>query len=355
MASPAPQDNFGQNAQQFINAVIAAAQNAARETPGPDPSNNNGVKSRQPDTFDGKDRSKLTPFLAQCRMVFLSKPRQYAEDKTKIIYAASYLTDIAAAWFEPYLSKDDDPIRLEWKEFESELRKMFGDPDEKKTAERKLSELRMANHHQVATYITNFRKHQALVEWGDEALKFQFRKGLPDRILDDLARREDAPKTLTDLQDVALKLDLRYWERQDEKKNSEARTSHTPRNSETVTKKVYTEQRTPKFNKGTPQKYPPKETYVQRTEQRTVQPAPRYTPFKKPAGPVPDLGKKLTEDGHLKDSELKRRVENNLCKYCGKPGHRVAECRLAARKNSDSTAKAAVTTEEASAPKAENS
>jgi hypothetical protein len=178
-----------------------------------------GPTVRAPDRFNGSDRSKLKPFLLQCRMVFLGHPSRFRSESSKVIYAASYLEGTAAAWFAPFVEGDPHiPVLSDFTLFEEELRSLFGDPDEAATNERKLRNLRMKDHQTVAGYITLFRQYSAHVPWGNSALLSQFRQGLPDRILDLIAQRENPVTTLHQMMDVCLRMDNRYHERQAEKK-----------------------------------------------------------------------------------------------------------------------------------------
>jgi hypothetical protein len=128
------------------------------------------------------------------------------------------LSYMAHAWFEPFIFTDEPPPFLDnWTLFEREITNMFGDPDEVATAERAIRRLRMRENHTVARYITDFRRYANTLRWNDEALFSQFREGLPDHILDQLVQREDQPITLTDLQNLVLRYDTRYWERQRER------------------------------------------------------------------------------------------------------------------------------------------
>ena len=65
-----------------------------------------GPDARAPDKFDGTSPIKLRPFLSQCRMVFLNHPHRFRNDRQKVLYAGSYLSGVAADWFEPFITDD---------------------------------------------------------------------------------------------------------------------------------------------------------------------------------------------------------------------------------------------------------
>jgi Ty3 transposon capsid-like protein len=235
-----------------------------------------GTSVRPPDKFTGTDRSKLRTFLAQCRMAFLANPSKYPTERSKVMYSASYFDSVALSWFEPFLFMDNDDQNLpsfmnSFKNFESELTSLFGDPDAVATAEHKLHKLKMKEDHQVSRYITNFRRYQTVVHWDESALMYCFRKGLPSRILDELARRDEKPSSLSELEQVALRIDLRYWERQQERKES-----FEPSRSTSFSSKS------------------------------------NYQPIRQ--------DKKLTQE------EKERRIKNHLCMYCGEANHIAIQC-----------------------------
>ena len=265
-----------------------------RSTTTPTHTSTKGPNIRAPDTFHGTDTTKLKPFLSQCRLAFKADPHRYATEESKLMYAGSYLDSVAKKWFEPFLFLEpgmkDYPAYLDtFASFETELIKLFGGPDEEATAEYHLSKLRMRDNHQVSRYITDFRRYQTLLDWDDKALAYQFRKGLPPRILDELACRDDKPTSLANLQQVALKIDLRYWERQREKADFSHPAADKPVKpvvNQVTTKTTFIGSSTPKTNNNST----------------------------------------LTREGHIKPDEYRRRKENNLCLYCGEAGHPRDKC-----------------------------
>jgi hypothetical protein len=185
---------------------------------------------------------------------------------------------------------------------------MFGDLDEVATAERSIQRLRMRENHTVARYITDFRRYANTLRWNDEALFSQFREGLPDRILDQLAQREDQPITLTDLQNLVLRYDTRYWERQSER---DGRRQTVPDRPSELTHPV--RRSTPGTSTRTPQR-----TSTTRTPTRT------FAPSSTSAAAQPSL----THDKHgeLLPEEKERRIREGCCLYCGEKGHIANEC-----------------------------
>ncbi|MBW0593981.1 hypothetical protein O181_133696 [Austropuccinia psidii MF-1] len=114
--------------------------------------------------------------------------------------------------------------------FHSDLASFAQDRGRKEEAE--LDSLRMKEGGHVSLYslyIADFRSLVSRIgDWGERALIHHFRKGLPSRILDQLASHPSRIDSLQDLMDVTLELDTRYHERQNEnshhqEKNPEAK------------------------------------------------------------------------------------------------------------------------------------
>jgi hypothetical protein len=210
---------------RLTDAVTISPRNSSPDSR--PPSNTKGPDVRPPDRFSGEDSALLKPFLAQCRMNFLANPSRFADEPSKVVFAGSYLSSVAQAWFEPFIFAEEGTavgLFQSFARFEEELARMFGDPNEVASAERKIRSLRMAEHHHASRYVTDFRRYSALIAWNDAALVSQFRTGLPDRILDELARRDDPITDLAELQRVVLRLDTRHWERRDERARQERAT-----------------------------------------------------------------------------------------------------------------------------------
>lgn len=276
-----------------------------------------GIDVRTPDTFKGDDPSKLRPFLAQCRMMFRANPKKFPDQQSQVLYAASYLEAVAQAWFEPYLfaQEEETPEFLtSFSKFEEELTTLFGDPDAVATAEYKINKLHMKENHQVSKYITLFRQYQTQIDWDEKALIFRFRQGLAERILDELAIKEEKPVTLLALQKAALKIDQRYWERQKEKRDAnllfKERKGH-----ESTNKRPFIVQKT--FNDPAPK--------------NPSSPFNSYSPSSVSSSSNNAKGinhshSHIGADRKLTAAERERRRKNGLCLYCGEAGHLAESC-----------------------------
>ncbi|MBW0569609.1 hypothetical protein O181_109324 [Austropuccinia psidii MF-1] len=152
----------------------------------------NTPSMKAPECSDGTQPFKVGSFIQSCTLIFHNYPANFAQDRKKVLYATSFLIGRAAKWIEPYLSNitNQDPNYLlnSWRLFESQLSTLFGDPSEVRKAEAELDTLRMKEGGNVSLYIADFRSLVSRIgDWGERALIHHFRKGLPSRILDQLA------------------------------------------------------------------------------------------------------------------------------------------------------------------------
>ncbi|MBW0578852.1 hypothetical protein O181_118567 [Austropuccinia psidii MF-1] len=204
---------------------------------------------KAPECFDGTQPLKVRSFIQSCQLIFHNDPANFSQDRNKVLYATSFYIGRAEKWIEPYLSKltnqDSNYLLNSWPLFESQLFTLFGDPNEVRKAEAELDSLRMKEGGHVSLYIADFRILVSRIgDCGGRALINHFRKGLPSRVLDQLACHPSKIDSLQDLMDVTLELDTRYHERQKEKnhyqeKKPEAPTSSTshPQNSSNSSQK----------------------------------------------------------------------------------------------------------------------
>ncbi|MBW0503128.1 hypothetical protein O181_042843 [Austropuccinia psidii MF-1] len=174
---------------------------------------------KAPESSDGTQPFKVRSFIKYCQLIFYNDLESFSQDRKKALYVTSFLIGRAAKWIEPYLSnltnKYPSYLLNSWKFFESQLFTLFGDPNEVRKAEAELDSLRMKEGGHVSSYISDFRTLVSRIgDWGERALIHHFRKGLPSRILDQLASHPLRIESLQDLMDINLELDTRYYKRQ---------------------------------------------------------------------------------------------------------------------------------------------
>lgn len=264
-------------------------------------------KVAHPEFFHGQ-RNKLDTFITQVTMVITLQPSRFPTENSKVLYAGSFLRDTAFLWFQPFVTKDPSPDFFNnFKLFCKELHTMFGDPDQVATAERHLYNLRQKGS--ASSYIADFTRYATVVDWNDEALAAQFYRGLKDIIKDELAHTTK-PKDLKTLQDTAVRIDTRLFERQIERGDRD-RSRFIPN--------------------GTQSRYqvPYKSTFIKTTV------TPNFTARQDSSNPPEhvQMGTTATSPssfrGRLPPAEYERRKQLNLCLYCGNKDHTVQSCPIA--------------------------
>jgi hypothetical protein len=266
-------------------------------------------KTREPDQFDGRKPEKLSGFIFLCHLAFQDRPRSFASDSVKVNYAISFLTGPALAYFEPKVSEVAfGAPRPEWwdswEQFCIELEDNFGPPDPTGDAADKLANLRMADSQHFPSFLIEFNKYSSLSHWGEAALHYRLYDALLLCLQDELCRLENGkPRTLLLLKTMAQQIDQQYWARKaelDRKKTSAARTPAAPT----------TPAATPGRSNNAPRNPAP----------AGATPAPAQTTAPSTGTSGGTQREKLTQD------ERNRRLRENLCLYCGQPGHKAAEC-----------------------------
>ncbi|MBW0582394.1 hypothetical protein O181_122109 [Austropuccinia psidii MF-1] len=144
---------------------------------------------KAPECFDGTQPFKVRSFIQYCKLIFHNDLANFSQDRKKVLYATSFLIGRDSKWIEPYLSNltNQDPSYLlnYWKLFEFKLYALFGDPNEVRKSKAKMDSLRMKEGGHVSLYISDFRSiFSRIGDWGERALRHNFRKGFPSGILD---------------------------------------------------------------------------------------------------------------------------------------------------------------------------
>lgn len=184
--------------------------------------NTSRTKAREPEPFSGTNPDDLSRFLFQCRLYFRANPSQFSEDSTKVNFALTFLTDIALRWFETGIDQEEtlgiiSPWLSNWEDFVKELKTHFGHADFKGEAAELLESLRMKPGEKITNYNVEFMRLAGHLNWSDDVLLHRYYKGLPDRLQDKIVESPfGRPTTFTNMRELSITLDNRYWERQRE-------------------------------------------------------------------------------------------------------------------------------------------
>lgn len=234
-----------------------------------------------PEKFDGK-RDNLRTFLNQLELVFLINPSRYPNDSVKVATAATLLTGMAAAWFNPIVENQNENIKIlrNWATFKTLLKNTFSAVDPSVKAGNEIGSLKQGNG-TVTMYVARFTQLAADLQWNESALMHAFRSGLADDVKDVMIAH-DPPNTLNDLVTLACRVDARLCERKLERTVPGRRTQFNPPVSSSL---------------------PPA-------------PAQEQTPMEIDA----------VRRGPLSPEERQRRYTNRLCIICGEAGHYKFDC-----------------------------
>lgn len=272
---------------ETTRAMTAATANTGRDK----------LKAKRPPPFDGA-KENLQPFLTGTRYYQGFYQQSLPFDFDKVQDAIANMTGEALAWAEPllrdFLENDTDNqekltqrVFGRYEDFEEELRAIFGDPDEERTAIRKLAKTRQTSS--ASNYAAQFRQVASRLQWSDKNLMTRFYEGLKDDVKDDLYK-EDMPDTLAEYMQRAIRIDNRLYARRLEKKGGAPALRWTPGRQG--------QQRPTQANTGRPRQTP-------------------STSHGTHAGPM-DLNVAARNPA---DDKKKK------CYNCDKPGHFAKDCR----------------------------
>ncbi|KAL8290591.1 hypothetical protein RQP46_002849 [Phenoliferia psychrophenolica] len=234
-------------------------------------------------------QSRLRTFLAQLRLVYRANPNKFATDTSKVTYACSYLDGIAFSWYENYISKDIEPDWFsDFPHFERELESNFGTINSTAVAERKVQRILMRTSDHLSDYLTKFNSLRNDLDWNESAINFAFKRGLPNRIKDEISRSDTVPRSFQELTDLCLRIDFQYWDRESERHTEERGPSSAPQ--------------------GRMRDPPTPNTHVK---------VNTFSPM--------DRNISLDKEGKIPREERERRFKEHLCLYCGEK-HFLIDC-----------------------------
>ena len=111
----------------------------------------------------------------------------------------TYLSGVAQDWFKVALQQEDlsytQPWLFTWHLFVEELQVHFRLLDLVGDAANLINNLRMKPGDKISTYNVEFMQYAAQLNWGDTVLCHRFYQGLPNRLQDLIAKREQGKPT----------------------------------------------------------------------------------------------------------------------------------------------------------------
>jgi len=241
----------------------------------------------------------------QCRSVYLSNERKYADPSRQTLFAGSYLEGTAFEWWKGELKKSSTDFKASAPLFWDNLRSRFGNPEYGRVVEERLTFLQMKETDHINHHLTTFENLAAQTSWNKEALCSQLYWSVASRLREELGRCDPASfATLPWLKTRLLQIDHRYWERQDELRCEKGRQGHS--NKPTGSKKATsTSMSTSTTTSSSSSSGPPK-----------TQNKPANSQLSSPPRSNTDASGQITAE------ERKRRMDNRLCLYCGNTGYK---------------------------------
>ncbi|KAK6218056.1 reverse transcriptase domain protein [Colletotrichum tabaci] len=267
------------------------------------------LKLNSPGTFDGTP-GQLKGFLIQIRTYQEFHQSNFRNETERIIHASTFLRGRALSWFEPYMEDLLDNTTLEhcksetqdifgsFQGFEHALKSLFQDPDEKRQAERDLSNLRQTKS--ATHYAAEFRRICARLDYTDDTRIFMFYQGLKEEVKDELAKI-DRPDDFLQYVEKAIQIDTRLYERRREKGENRRPQANTSK----------------RYNPG-PRQQNNYNSNWRNNQQRNSGPSTAYGHH---AGPMD------VSVAHKNKPTTRRNPKSGVCFNCEKPGHIARDCR----------------------------
>ncbi len=216
-----------------------------------------------PEKFDGEP-ARCKGFLLQCSLFVSQQPSLYPTDSSRIAFVCSLLTGKALEWVTAVWKMDGSAFPT-FDTFLQHFCNVFEHPADGRGAGDQLLILSQGRR-PAAEYALLFRTLAAQTIWVEDTLKLLFRRGLNLELQSELACRDEG-RNLNEFIDLAIQVDNLIRAR------------------------------------------------------RSTRATPRYVPETMTAAEPMQLG--FT---HLTPEERERRMQNQLCLYCGQSGHMKTSC-----------------------------
>ncbi|KAF8824319.1 hypothetical protein HHX47_DHR8000226 [Lentinula edodes] len=279
-------------------------------------------KVKEPEVFDGSDPRKLKTFFINLALVFNDRPK-YFTDQRKVNYTLSYLSGSAKEWFVPDILDPDLDSLPAWtssfKALVKELQDNFGIYDAQGEAEDSLGNLKMKETENIQKYNIRFNTLAVSTNWDSAALKWAYGRGLAECIKDEMAHLPE-PATLADYRQEVLRIDNRYWKREETRKREAGKpfVARNPKKGSSDFKTGSTNQQNNSQPSGSSAPFTPKPKPFSGGK-------PQNSSNSGQSGGQRPAFNHLGADGKVLPSEKERRMKNNLCLFCGGK-HQIADC-----------------------------
>ena len=281
-----------------LKAQLDLARAAAAQPQLPTVIKTKAPKLPDPRSFNGSRNTRaLSDYLYDVKQHFKVDPLKYPTEELKIIFAASFLKDSARTWYQ---TLDDSPAGPPWAtfdDFQEQLNINFAEIDPLEHWLQKWDALQQKSS--VSTYLSEFTAVASHLELTDQTKMHHFKRGLKDEVLNQLALLPQ-PSDFEGLVKLANQIDARLFAQRRSKSSAQASSLQLKA----------------------------KQTFKSTSVNIPVQVKPVVS------GPVPMQLDATQRRGPIMEAEKKRRRDNNLCLYCGGPGHIANDCPVKASRGS---------------------
>uniref|UniRef100_A0A8C1MIW4 CCHC-type domain-containing protein n=1 Tax=Cyprinus carpio TaxID=7962 RepID=A0A8C1MIW4_CYPCA len=227
----------------------------------------------KPAPFSGS-AEECSGFLLQCSLVLEMQPHLYPTELSKVAFIISQLKGKALQWADSIWTQKN-PVTQSYTSFVDHFREVFGKPTWDSSIGEKLYNLKQGKM-SVNDYALQFRTLAATSGWNEQALLTTYRQGLDPQVRLHLAAYEDTIGL-----ERFIQLSIRFATRM---KSCLEEHQGQPQHNISLCR---------------PEPVNP--------------PEPAHEPM-------------LLDSNHLTRTEWQRRLTQNLCLYCGSPGHILSTC-----------------------------
>ncbi|KAK2867740.1 hypothetical protein Q8A67_025857 [Cirrhinus molitorella] len=221
-----------------------------------------------PEKFDGTP-GKCKGFLLQCSLFIEQQPALYPTDESRIAFVCSLLSGRALEWATAVWNYQR-PVFPTFAAFVSRFKEVFQQSADGKEAGEQLMALKQGRG-SAADYALTFRTLAAQSDWNEGPLKLHYRKGLNMELQAELACRDEG-LSLEQYIDLSIRVDNLMRSR------------------------------------------------------KPIRHTVSYSPAQAAASSEAEVEPMQVGFTRLTVEERERRMRNNLCLYCGQPGHLRATC-----------------------------
>ncbi|KAG9017550.1 hypothetical protein FRB90_000801, partial [Tulasnella sp. 427] len=189
-------------------------------TPGTGP--NDLPKVATPEKYDGVLKGpKAEEFIAKCETYFRFKAHNFNDNTELVAWATQFLSDRAWSWVQPILNNGNDEQAQNWAAFQQAFDLNFGEHDTEGKSEQRIHELKQTRS--AADYTSKFNNLAVWIQWNDQALIDQYKRGLKTEIMK-AGTIVTWPNTLQEVQERAVYMDDELFKA----KQLEGRTPNAP-------------------------------------------------------------------------------------------------------------------------------